>query len=271
MTQQEQEELTRQAMERAQKTTPIQEKVTKNQKVPKTPAAKVAKTPKEPKLLPTQRKLGDRIVTLQSWAGKTKKKFKKEFEFVDSPEDIDLPKIIEILVYDQIQEDYQLTELELQYLLTELKELSLGSEIECQSPCKSCGNHNKITSTTKEAVHFKADTLPAKFKDWNFKNITRSEFLSIKNEIMDSNDYDGLTSETDIELACKITKGKRTPNEMIELIDETPLMELNEMMEAYVSNMAEFSITKEHKCQKCGVTSKFDIDIITGIFETLAK
>jgi len=279
MTQEEQEDLTRQAMERAQKPrTAEPAEPTPETKVSQAEVAepKKPKTPKEPKikaqnkLQDNQRKLGERVVTLKAWAGKTKKKFKKEFEFAESMEDVDLKKIIEILVYDQIEEDYQLAETELQYLLSELKEMSIGKDIECDSACKQCGTTNKLQTTTDVGV-FVCDTLPAKHKEWNFKNIKRTEFTKAKNAIMNADDFDGLSTEADIELACKITKEDKTPAQMIDTIDDTPLKELTEMMDEYVKHLATFEIKVEKTCTSCQNEVMFDVDIITGIFETMAK
>ena len=241
----------------------------KNQRF--SPNHKNLKKPQEPKDTKNQRKLGNRIVTLKPWSGKTKKKFKKEFEFAESMEDVDLKKIIEILVYDQIEEDYQLTEMELQFLLAELKETSIGNEIDCDSECPSCSAVNKISTSTKDSITFEMDTMPAEFNEWKFKNVTRAEFKKLKKEITESENFDGLSTEADIELACKISKNKKTPVEMIEILDETPLKELTEMMDEYVKHLAFFDIKISKKCIGCQDENLFDVDIITGIFETMAK
>ena len=275
MTQEEQEDLTRQAMERAQKPRATEPTQTTQVEQPKVAEPKKPKTPKEikpklSKLQDNQRKLDDRVVTLNPWAGKTKKKFKKEFEFAESMDDVNLQKIIEILVYDQIEEDYQLTEMELQYLLVELKTMSIGKDIECDSSCPECGAKNKILTTTDIGI-FVPGNLPAKFKKWNFKNVKRTEFIKAKNAIMNADDFDGLSTEADIELACKITKEDKTPKQMIDTIDDTPLKDLTEMMDEYVKNLAAFDLKIEQTCTSCQSEALFGVDVITGIFETLAK
>ena len=271
MTQEEQELLTQKAMENAKKARP-QDTQKEKVEVATTPAktTDLKIKPQPAKLQDNQRKLGSRTVTLTPWAGKTKKKFKKEFQFADSMEDVDLQKIVEILVYDHIKEDHQLTDLELQYLLAELKEMSIGGEIECESDCPNCGSTNTIEASTKDAI-FKSDTLPAEYKNFTFKNIKRSTFTNIKNSIMNSKTFDGLSSESDIEIACKISIDNKTPAEMLIVLDNTPLKELTLLMNNYVDNLAFFELTQEKVCSSCQDKVSFDVDIITGIFEILAK
>jgi len=276
MTQEEQEKLTQQAMENAKKARPdVKQKEVTTVPTPPTVPTPVKLTepktkPQTKKLLDNQRKLGDRIVTLSPWAGKTKKKFKKEFQYAESMADVDLQKIVEILVYDQIEEDYQLTELELQYLLAELKEMSIGDKVECESNCPSCGVTNSIEASTKDLV-FKPDTLPAEYKNFKFKNIKRSTFTNIKNNIMNSKTFDGLSSEADIEIACKISIDNKSPNEMLTIFDDTPLNELSLLMDKYVEHLAFFELTKDKVCSGCRTKVSFDVDMVTGIFEILAK
>jgi len=279
MTQEEQEKLTQQAMENAKKARPTPETQEKDVKqkevvmtVPTVPTpVKPSTEPKIKKLLDNQRKLGDRIVTLSPWAGKTKKKFKKEFQYAEDMNDIDLQKIVEILVYDHIKEDYQLTEYELQYLLSELKEMSIGGDIDCEVSCKNCNSKNKIKSTIKKAGKFTPDTLPAEYNGWSFTNIKRSEFIKAKYDITSLPTFDDLSSDLDIEVACKVSKDNKSAKEMLDLIDETPIKELSEVMDKYVDHLASYTLTEDKVCSGCGMKTSFDLDIITGIFKILAK
>jgi len=275
MTPQEQERLTKLAMENAKK--PVK---TERQKQPLQPvmANQPVETPKnqptKPKkeqLKSNQRQLGQRVVTLQPWNGKTKKKFKKEFELVTTPEDVDLLGIIDILVSNQIKEDYLLTDLEMQYLLGELKKISLGDDFENKSTCPNCGEMNKFkTSVTKNAI-YTPDTLPAKYEEWEFVNVTKTAFQKVKDEIMESDDYDGLTTSKDIEMLVKIKKDKLTPQEIMKLLDDTPIKKIENLIDAFESHLAKYTLKETRKCKKCQKEVDFDLDVVTGIFEVLAK
>jgi len=222
--------------------------------------------------LKNQIKLGEnKIVTIKPWTGKTKKKLRKFFENVTSPEDINFMAVIKTLIYDYIKEDVYLNEGELQYLLVKIREISLGDDLNTISECPLCGNENRINVLTKDVTFFTENKLPQKFKDINFVDIKNLKVYEneVKN-IMESNDYDGITTESDIEMSLHIDIGKST-KETINYLDEINIKESSEIISELRKVLPSCVIKENKNCSGCQNDVDFVIDVSTTVFEELLK
>jgi len=192
-------------------------------------AIKKMKEPKEPKetqettelktLKENQIRLGkNKTVTIKPWTGKTKKKIKKIFEGIESPEDIDFVKVIKILIYEYINEEVYLNEGEQQFLLLKIREISLGKEIQNTSDCSNCGEENYITCNTDEVVHYKENELPKIISETlELIDIPSLKFLEDGfKEYAESNNYDGVTTFADYESALHIKIKNKSISEVID-------------------------------------------------------
>ena len=223
------------------------------------------------KLNPDQLQLGpDRIVTLSPWNGKTKKKFKKLFEFVEDPSDIDLKRVMEVLIYDHVKEDFLLSDAEQQYILTILKEISISNNIEFTSICPGCEQENKLTCTTKETI-YTDNMLPQVYKEISFINPGLEETKQVIKEFMDDDDYDGLTNETDIETASRIKIKDLKTKQVIEYLDNLAIKDVQDIMNKLDSYLPTIEQKFTTECKKCQTEQTFEIDMITGLFEDLLK
>jgi len=240
---------------------------------PNSPEAEQAKETKEIKapLAKNELQLGSRVITISPWTGKTKKRFKKEFEFATEMSDVDFTKILDILVYDHFKEDFLLTDKELQYVLGQLKIISISDEATFEATCPSCNAANKITTGISENVQFNGDTLPAKHNGFEFLNISKTEFDKLATDILESDDYDGLTTIQDLEVAAKIQFKGSTPKETINILDELSIKDIKDVMSIFGSHLAVYDLSVDRTCTGCQTEQNFEVEIITGIFETLAE
>jgi hypothetical protein len=237
-------------------------------------------TPKEqPKIFKGKEvKLGEnKVVHISPWTGKTKKKFRKLFEFVESYEDIDFPALIKTLIYDYLdkseRENIYLNDGEQQYLLVKIKEISIDNKIEGEFNCPACESANKIKTVTEKAVKYKLNELPKKYNDEiEFVDIPGLKFFEeITNEIITADDYDGITTKPDIEVACHIKVKDKTVKDVIEYLDEMPLNETKDLMEEFHKTMPKCDVTIRKECDVCKKTVDFDLDVTQGIFEELMR
>ena len=214
----------------------------------------------------------NKTVHLKPWTGKTKKRFKKVFEGVSNMEDVDFREVLEILIYKQSKEDLLFQEAEQQYLLVKLRESSIGEEIQNDVPCPSCGLDNSFKMKTSDLNDFEPDQLPFDYSDEiRFENCKKTEAEENIQIVMNQPDYDGLTSEMDVEFASRIKiKGKGIV-EVIDFIDDMKLSEQNDLITTMNDHMSKFSLTVSHVCEHCKTEQRFPVDVITGVFEALAK
>jgi len=230
---------------------------------------------------PNEIKLGkNKIVHIKPWIGKTKKRIRKAFQFIDDPENIDFERIMDDLLYKHIIEGNNifLNEGEQLYLLSKIKEISINDKIVDSEVCANCGVENDIKTTTKKSVHYKENTFPKEVGIINGHNILVQDIISLKDfkeELKILDDFNDETSEVDIlfSMHIKATKDSRelSTKEKIKFLDELPLNEIDKIIESINECSPECEIFVEQECKNCGKKSKFNLDITKGIFEELMK
>ena len=217
-----------------------------------------------------------KVVTIRPWTGKTKKRFRKIFEYVQGPEDINFDEVMNALLYDHIEEDVYLNEGEQQMLLAALKTISIDSEVIDEPECPSCSAKNRIKTDLSKILSYKENQFPHEYNnDITFIDIKNIEALKEVLKRLIDEDYDGVTSATDIEFAMHldIQKDGKTLKleEVIDYLDDLPLSDLDDLISKYkeVAPKCDFQLDK--LCSNCGTEQTFDLDITTGIFENLLK
>ena len=211
-------------------------------------------------------------VTIKPWTGKTKKKMRKIFEFVEDPRDLDLVRIIDTLVYDQVQEDLYLNEGEHQYLIALLKKISISNNVETVSECPECGRENKIHSTIDEIINYRENNLPGEYNEYKFIDIPNRETLQEAISVVtESEDYDGYTSPEDIEVALHIQIGDKDIKDVIEYLDDLPVDQATDVFEHLGELLPECKLELTKNCSHCLKEVTFPVDIMQDIFQTLLK
>jgi hypothetical protein len=214
-------------------------------------------------------------VHIKPWTGKTKKKFRKLFENVASIEDVDFVAVINTLLYDYINEkdDIYLNEGEQQYLLAELKRVSIDDKIHGDFECPECMAENTIKTTLDKCMVYSENKLPVKYNS----NITlvdikdRKVFDTAVEEFQNDDEYDGITTEADIEKAMHIKVKNMNIFEVIDYLDELPLKESGDLFIALEDSLPKTIFTHRKVCSNCSKEVDFEIDITQGIFEVLAR
>ena len=261
-----QREETKKAIEDARKEVMKSEKAPDTKEAPKKPIKAVKSDYATVELSKTK------TVHLKPWTGKTKKRFKKVFEGVSSMEDVDFREVLEVLIYNQSKEDLLFQEAEQQFLLVKLREASIGNEIISDTSCPNCGSEVKIKVKTEDLNDFESDKLPYKFSDEiEFKNCSKTEAEDNITVVMNQPDFDGLTSEADIEFASRIKIKDKSIAEVIDYIDDLKISEQNKLVSAMNERLSKYSLIANHKCEHCKTEQPFTVDVITGVFEALAK
>jgi hypothetical protein len=277
------DEITKEAIERAKakagktKMSATKETETnvesKSEVKPETKVEKTNSQEKPEKLQLNQFDLGSKVVTIKPWNGKTKKKMRKIFENVENPEDIDFFEVIKTLIYDYIKEDVFLNEGDIQFLLAKIRNISISEDVNMKLPCPNCGEQNKITGKTDSFIEYKKNELPKTYNDdIEFVEIESLEFFEdIKNDILNSEDYDGITTQADIEIALHIKMKDKGVKEVIDYLDELAIKESAQIIESLRDSISECKIQTEKECKSCRNKAVFNIDLTESIFTDLLK
>jgi len=259
------------------------EQVEQVEKTEKTSNESIFKKSKEFILDNNTVKLGkNKTVKIKPWTGKTKKKFRKIFEYVENPEDIDFEQVMNVLLYSHIdlkdpKKEIYLNEGEQQLLISILTDKSINNVLSIDTECPECNNINNLNINILDSTLYKENTLPVKFikddkNDIEFVDISSLDELKqeIKN-IMESEDYDGITTPIDIETAMHIKKNDLSTENIIDYLDDLSIKEVDSLMNSLNENLPQTKITKKHKCEYCNKISIFNVEIIQSIFESLLK
>jgi hypothetical protein len=215
-------------------------------------------------------------LNLEPWKGKTKKKLRKVFEGVTDVEEIDFERVMEILLYDHLGKDNKSTVYlntgEQLAVLSALKSISTGAEFKTDSFCPVCDAENTFKVNLYNITEYKDNELPSEEREYN-KGKLKFKFIDIKSfdylketfeEYQSSDDYDGYTELIDAEKALHIDLGKPL-KDTIEILDDTPINEVNKIMEDMDEYLPDCKVQKEHRCKVCNKTSKFDVEIIKTV------
>ena len=212
----------------------------------------------------------DKEIKFNNWTGRTKKIFKK----IAEDDSANLDGALDVLIRNYINnKDIYLSDVEQQYLILKLREVSLSDKFQYDSECPECGEIQTIESTIQETFRLK----PANYPKYN--EILKLTFVDIKNqddledkikEIQNAQDYDGITTRGDIEVAMHIkTNDSKSPQEILDMFDEMDLKSLNEILDELSNCAPSFESYNERVCKGCSKTVKFYTDEIPDVFSEL--
>ena len=235
------------------------------------------KTPKTPKEVAETKEISEPLknleVTYKKWNGKTKKKFKKLFEFVQDPSEVDIAEIMNILVYDHVvtKDDVVLTDAEQLNALHELYLLSISDRISNTLECVECGKRNKKTTKLSQKKFIPAS--PELDKGIEVLNlvITRPTIkLSEDTHEMFRVTPDEYTSKRDIDDALwfgdDVTK-------TIETLDDMSIKEIQQVFAEKTKSQGSFEFTTEVTCsnKECKSKTTHDIDVTSEVLRLLSE
>jgi len=159
----------------------------------------------------------------------------------------------------------------MQLILTKLYEESVSDEIQTEIECPRCSKINKIKTNTKDIIHYKENELPFTYN--NIELVDIKDFKTFEKEvdkIINSENYDGITTEADIEVAMHININKPL-KDVINYLDEIPLKESSEIIKTLREKLPNCELFIEKECNNCKNDVKFNIDISSLAFEELLK
>lgn len=205
-------------------------------------------------------RVGSKDITIQKWKGKNKKDFIKLLKETDDSIECE-EKMMDILVYSCIEEDVILSTEEFRYVLSRIRALSLGEEIEIEFYCDKCQEIFKQTFNIKDVINFSYKPLKeikipgAKIKLGEIKN---KKIYTEK--IAEDPVYDFL-------LRIESINGNTTFNltELEEIVDSMDLDVYENVMSIYKEHKFKILDVNTVKCN-CGNEMLFKFDELPGFF-----
>jgi hypothetical protein len=202
--------------------------------------------------------IGSKHITINKWKGKNKKAFVKSL----NAGKIDELKVMEDLVYSCIEEDVALSLDEFRYVLTRIRDISLGSDITVEFFCDKCHESFKKTFDVKELITFtykKLDEIKVddvKIKIGPIRN--KKKYIEMVSE---DEEYDFLFRVDSIN-----GNDTFTMDELIDIFDEMDVDKLTKIMEIWEEHRFKVHDVHEIECPSCSHKQKYKFDELPQFF-----
>jgi len=209
--------------------------------------------------------LGSKKVEITQWKAKTKKNFLNAIK--NKGENFTNDDIMDVLLYPYITpNDIFLNDDEIQYLLVQIRKISINEDISFITECKKCNKDIKITCDVSDIINFKKNQFPIdknniKWKDLKYKN-------SLKN-IFDK--YDDFPKILEILAHIEKINNKTITSfeEILEIYEDMDLTESENLEKTFNEIDTVFNIKKSLKCPHCNTLDEYYFEEIPGFFDPI--
>lgn len=204
-------------------------------------------------------KLNNQEITIRKWKAKEKLAFKEIMKDKDS----DKSKLVDILVYNCIEEDVAFSKDEYKYVLSKIRSLSLGDEIPLQFTCDECNEQFIEQIIISEVIR-------PSFKE--IKTIETKNFEIQLGKIRNTNYYKSVVNqspnELDFYLRVQSINGNDgyTLEEIIDYFENMDVQDFDEIFEQWDQIKFKIEDTKIIECPHCSNKVKYEFDDIPGFF-----
>jgi hypothetical protein len=208
----------------------------------------------------------NRIVNITPWKARTKKDF---ISLIKNKKDkMTEEDIVGCLVTPYIEEkDIYLTSYEIQYLLINIRNISIKEDITSTIKCLDCSESIKINKNVMDFVKYKPADIPCTVNNVTFKEIQN------KNTIKDAKIKYPDENETDLEMLFSIEKIKdkivQSFQDILEYYEDLDLESANNISDSYLESRSNLSIEITETCPKCKKTNTWYFDTMPGFFDAL--
>jgi len=205
-------------------------------------------------------------VTIHPWKAKAKKDFIKVFK--KKGKNVSERDVLDVLVYPYIEEKIFLNSAEVQYILTELRKISIKDQnIEFILTCDKCTKEFDVETNIDNLVHYKETLIPIKDDNIEWKEVSSLKELennlkkfseeppSIINMAMNIKNYNG--NEID------------SIEKFIEIYDDMSMGEVDIIETRWKEVSSNFEIYQELECPHCKYKTAYLFDIIPSFFDPL--
>jgi len=214
-------------------------------------------------------KLGtNKVITLTPWKSKTKKDFIKLFK--EKEDKVSEEDIINVLVMPYISDTkaYYSPD-EIQYILVELRKLSIDEEIAFSLDCDKCGEVIDIDTTLTEITDYTPNKFPIETGNVQWRDLPNKD--SLKKVIKKYPAEPPRNLQTLLHMSHFQGQPVTSIDEIMEKVDNLSLKEDNELLENFESVQSIIKISKIIKCNNkdCKFEKDYIFDVIPTFYDPL--
>ena len=203
----------------------------------------------------------DKTYKIRKWKAKEKKEFLKIIKTEDN-----LDRVQDVLVYNCIDGDAAFNTSEFKYVISRLRQYSLGNEIELEFYCDDCKiKFLKTIELDKIIIPIFSNKNEIKTKKHNIKigSIKNPNFYKqIINENPEyADEYDFYLRISDID-----SNDTLTLEEIVEFFDNMDIDEFDEIFKQWEDIKFKVNDIADIECPMCEKSTKYNFDEIPGFF-----
>ena len=203
----------------------------------------------------------DKTYKIRKWKAKEKKEFLKIIKTEDN-----LDRVQDVLVYNCIDGDAAFNTSEFKYVISKLRQYSLGNEIELEFYCDDCkSKFLKTIELDKIIIPIFSNKNEIKTKNHNIKigSIKNPNFYkqTINENPEYADEYDFYLRISDID-----SNDTFTLEEIVEFFDNMDIDEFDSIFAQWEDIRFKIDDTTEIKCKNCESTVTYSFDEIPGFF-----
>lgn len=208
----------------------------------------------------------NKIIKIIPWKGKTKKDFVKIFK--EKQEKVSEVDIINTLILPYINKpELYYSAQEIQYILTQIREISISDKIDFSIVCDGCSKNIDISTTLDDMYTYTPHKFNEIIDDIKWRDLRSSNsFISLCSQYPEE-------IQTDVYLMSHIEKYHdiiiTNFDDIIEICDNLSIDEINKLSSDFSKIDSKFEMKNNIKCQHCNLEKKYNFDIIPSFFDPL--
>lgn len=210
--------------------------------------------------------LGTKFVTIHPWKAGTKKELLKTIKTKQTQ--FSETDLLDILFYPYLDEkDKYYSDDEIQYLVLNLRDISIPDDIVIKEKCKKCGTEIEIRGKALDFVDFQKSNYNKKTGKYTWRDLKDKNSL----ERVIKQYPDEFVGTLDMLLHLESIDGEKINSfkEVMEYYDNLSIIESEELENFYEEVKSKLKIHKKVKCPSCGFENIFEFKTLPGLFDAL--
>jgi len=210
--------------------------------------------------------LGSKFVNIHPWKASTKKELLKTIKI--KQDKFNEKDLLDILFYPYIEEkDKFFSDDEIQYLVLNLRDISITEKITIKETCKKCGAEIEITGKALDFAEFKKANFNKPTGKYTWRDLKDRNSL----ERIIKQYPDEFVGTLDMLLHLESVDGQKINSfkETMEFYDNLTISESEELENYYDDVKSKLRIHKTVVCNNCKTENDFEFKKLPGLFDAL--
>jgi len=208
----------------------------------------------------------NKIINIMPWKTRAKKDFLKAIK--DKGEKFSEQDLINTLILPYIEpNNIYLSEDEIQYVISNIRNISIKDNIDFQIQCDNCGEIIDVNCGIMDIITYKENTYPITDGKIQWKDIEANKYV----EDISRKYIDDVKSDLEMLLHIEMYNNMEITSfdDIMNIFEDMSLDESTELYESFRKVQSKINIKKEIRCPDCNFVDIYEFESIPGFFDPL--